>query len=176
MDFTNPEFNIRELGVYEGQVAVDFGAGAGIYTMLLAEHVGESGRVYAVEVQKELLSNIRNDATTRGFKNIEVIWGDIENLGGSKVKDAIADVAVVSNVLFQAEDKVGLVREVRRVLKPQGKLLLIDWKESFGGLGPARDAVVSEQSARELCEQEGFVVKKTFNAGEHHYGLVMYRS
>ena len=175
-NFSNPEVNIRELGVYEGQVAVDFGAGTGTYTMLLAERVGESGRVYAVEVQKEFLSNIKNDATARGLNNIEVIWGDIESQGGAKIKDALADVAVVSNVLFQAEDRVGLLREVKRVLKPQGKLLLVDWKESFGGLGPTKDAVVSEQIARELCEQEGFVVKKTFDAGAHHYGMVMYKS
>lgn len=175
-NFSNPEVNIRELGVYEGQVAVDFGAGTGTYTMLLAERVGESGRVYAVEVQKEFLTNIKNDATARGFKNIEVIWGDIERPQGTKIKDAIADVAVVSNVLFQAEDKDGLVREVKRVLKTQGKILLIDWKDSFGNLGPTKDAVVSERTARELCEREGFVVKKTFDAGEHHYGMVLYKS
>jgi len=175
-NFSNPEVNIRELGVYEGQVAVDFGAGTGTYTMLLAERVGEGGRVIAVEVQKEFLTNIKNDATARGFKNIEVIWGDIERPQGTKIKEAIADVAVVSNVLFQAEDKEGLVREVKRVLKHQGKLLLIDWKESFGNLGPTKDAVVSEHTARELCEREGFVMKKTFDAGLHHYGMVMYKS
>lgn len=174
-NFSNPEINIRELGVYEGQVAVDFGAGTGVYTMLLAERVGEGGRVYAIEVQKEFLTNIKNDATARGFKNIEVIWGDVERPQGTKIKDAIADVAVVSNVLFQAEDKEGLLREVRRVLKTQGKLLLIDWKDSFGNLGPTKDAVVSEQTARELCEREGFVVKKAFDAGEHHYGMVLYK-
>ena len=59
-NFANPEVNIRELGVYEGQVAVDFGAGTGTYTMLLAERVGEGGRVIAVEVQKEFLTNIKN--------------------------------------------------------------------------------------------------------------------
>lgn len=174
-NFTDPESNIRELGVYEGQTVIDLGAGTGAYTVLLAERVGESGRVYAVEVQKEFLTNIKNAAVDRGLKNVEVIWGDIERLGGTKVKDDIADAAVVSNVLFQAEDKMGLLREVKRILKPQGKLLIVDWKDSFGNLGPTSDAVVSATVAQELAEKEGFVLKKTFDAGVHHYGLVLYK-
>lgn len=175
-NFTNPESNIRELGVHEGQIVVDLGAGTGAYTIPLAERAGESGRVYAVEVQKDFLTNIKNAATERGFKNVEVIWGDIERLGGTKIKGEIADAAVVSNVLFQAEDKSGLIREVKRVLKPQGKLLIVDWKDSFGNLGPASDAVVPANIAQELAEREGFVVKKSFDAGEHHYGLVFYKT
>lgn len=175
-NFTNPITNINELGVYEGMVAVDLGAGTGAYTIPLAERVGESGRVYAVEVQKEFLTNIKDAATARDLKNVEVIWGDIERLGGTKIKDEIADVAVVSNVLFQAEDKGELLREVKRILKPQGKLLLVDWKDSFGNLGPAPDAVVPANIAQGLAEREGFVVKKAFDAGEHHYGFVFYKA
>lgn len=174
--FTNPLTNLNELGVYDGMVAVDLGAGTGAYTIPLAERVGESGRVYAVEVQKEFLTNIKSATADRGFKNVEVIWGDIERLGGTKVKDGIADVAVVSNVLFQAEDKGGLLREVKRILKPQGKFLLVDWKDSFGNLGPVKDAVVPANIAQELAEREGFVVKKVFDAGEHHYGFVFYKA
>lgn len=173
--FTDPESNIRELGVYEGQTVVDLGAGTGAHTVLLAERVGESGRVYAIEVQKEFLTNIKAAAADRGFKNVEVIWGDIERLGGTKVKDEIADATVVSNVLFQAEDKGGLLREVKRILKPQGKLLIVDWKDSFGNLGPTPDAVVPAIIAQELAEKEGFVLKKAFDAGAHHYGLVLYK-
>lgn len=174
-NFTNPESNIRELGVHEGETVVDFGAGTGAYSIPLAERVGELGHVYAVEVQKDFLTNIKDAAAARGFNNVDVIWGDIERLGGTKVKDEIADCAVVSNVLFQAEDKAGLMREVKRVLKAQGKLLIVDWKDSFGNIGPTADAVVPASIAQELAEREGFVLKKTFDAGAHHYGIVMYK-
>lgn len=175
-NFTNPEKNITELGVYEGMQVADFGAGIGAYTLPLAGHVGDKGRVYAVEVQKEFLSNIEAAVTAQHFSNVELIWGDIERLGGTKIKEGSLDAVVVSNVLFQAEDKRGLLREAKRILKTGGKLLLVDWKESFKGLGPARNAVVSVASARSLCETEGFVVKKEFDAGEHHYGFVMLKS
>lgn len=174
-NFTNPTTNINELGVYDGMIVADLGAGTGAYTMPLAERVGDTGRVYAVEVQKEFLANIKDAAAARGLKNVEVIWGDIERSGGTKIKDASVDAAVISNVLFQAEDKSGLLLEVKRILKTGGKLLLVDWKESFGNLGPTPEMVVTKDAARTLCEREGFVLKKEFDAGEHHYGLVLYR-
>ncbi len=175
-NFTNPETNVSELGLHEGQTVVDLGAGTGTYTMLLAERVGESGLVYAVEVQKDFLTNIKDAATEHGFKNVEVIWGDIEKPLGTKIKDSIADAVVISNVLFQAEDKAGLLREAKRILKIGGKLLLVDWMDSFNSLGPVKGAVVPANIAREMCEQEGFVLKKEFNAGDHHYGFVFYKS
>lgn len=171
-NFTNPELNINELGIYEGMTVVDFGAGTGAYTIPLAERVGESGRVYAVEVQKDLLINIKDAAVARGYKNVEVVWGDIERLMGTKIKDETADAVIVSNVLFQAEDKQGIFREAKRILKTGGKLLLVDWKDSFNSLGPDKGAVVPASIAREMCEMEGFALKKEFNAGEHHYGIV----
>src|SRR3989339_1441798 len=175
-NFTNPIENINELGVYDGMIAADLGAGTGSYTIPLAERVGESGRVYAVEVQKEFLSNIKDAAMARGLKNVEVIWGDIERVNGTKIKDSSVDVAVISNVLFQVEDKSGLLLEAKRILKSGGKLLLVDWKDSFNGLGPVKDAIVTAPVARALCERQGMVFKKEIPAGEHHYGLVMLKS
>ena len=65
----------------------DLGAGSGHYTLAAAKKVGESGRVYAIEVQKDLLTRIKNLAQTEHINNVEVIWGDVENRGGTKLKD-----------------------------------------------------------------------------------------
>ncbi|MFA5997507.1 MAG: methyltransferase domain-containing protein [Candidatus Paceibacterota bacterium] len=174
--FTNPEDNIAALGVYEGMVIADLGAGIGSYTLPLAEKVGESGRVYAVEVQKDFLTNIKTEAAARGLKNIELLWGDIERPGGTKIKDEAVDAVVISNVLFLAENKSGLIREAKRILKVGGKLLLIDWSDSFNNLGPSPAMVVTKDEAQKLCEAEGFVLKNDVPVGEHHYGIVMLRS
>ncbi|OIP64632.1 MAG: hypothetical protein COV32_00960 [Candidatus Yonathbacteria bacterium CG10_big_fil_rev_8_21_14_0_10_43_136] len=173
---TNPEENIKALGVHDGMVIADLGAGTGAYTLPLAEKVGESGRVYAVEVQKDFLTNIKDEATRRGLKNVELLWGNIENLGGTKIKDGACDAVIISNVLFQAEDKSGLLREASRILKVGGKLFLIDWADSFGNLGPTSKMVVTKDSARALCEEEGFVLKNEVPVGEHHYGLLLFKS
>ncbi len=175
-NFTNPERNVTELGVYEGDVVVDLGAGTGAYTAPLADRVGEAGHVIAVEVQKDFLTNIKDLAREKGLRNVEVVWGDIEHLGGTKLKDASANAVVVSNVLFQVEDKDGLVEEAKRILKPGGKILVVDWKDSFGGLGPSQGMVLSEAQVRALLERHEFFIKKDFSAGEHHYGIVAIKS
>lgn len=174
--FSNPEENIKALGIYEGMIIADLGAGTGSYTIPLAEKAGETGRVYAVEVQKEFLANIKNAAIARGLKNVEVLWGDIEHLGGTKIKDGAVDAVVISNVLFQAEDKSGLIREARRILKTGGKLLLVDWSDSFSNLGPTPATVVTKDIAKKLLEAEGFVLKNEVPVGEHHYGFIFLRS
>lgn len=174
--FSNPEANIATLGLREGMFVADLGAGTGAYTIPLAEKVGDAGRVYAVEVQKDFLTNIKNTAISRGLKNVELLWGDIERLGGTKIKDEGVDAVVISNVLFQAEDKAGLLKEARRILKTGGKLLITDWSDSFGNLGPTPEMVVTKDAARKICENEGFVLKNEIPAGEHHYGFVMLKS
>lgn len=175
-NFTNPTENINAMGIFDGMIVADFGAGTGAYTMPLAERVGENGRVYAVEVQKEFLPNIKDSASSLGFKNVEVIWGDIERLGGTKIKSISVDAVVISNVLFQAENKSGVILEAKRILKPGGKLLIVDWKDSFNNLGPVQGAVVSLDMAKTLVAQEGLSLIKEISAGEHHYGIIVVKS
>ena len=172
MTFSDPQKNIQQFGLIEGMKVADLGAGSAAYTIAAAAQVGTSGRVYAVEVQKELISNIKNTALKQGLSNVEVIWGDIESLGGTKIKDHSIDAVIVSNVLFQAEDRQGLISEVKRILKPKGRVLVVDWKDSFGGMGPHADHVVSEQSAKKLFEESGFSLERSIPAGDHHYGFI----
>jgi ubiquinone/menaquinone biosynthesis C-methylase UbiE len=128
--------------------------------------------VYAIEVQKDLLENIRRAASSEGLDNIETLWGDVEEIGGSKLGDSTADVVVISNLLFQAEDKSGVIKEASRVLKPGGKLAIIDWSDSYGNLGPTPDMVFDEEDAKKLLSDTDFTSEGGFDAGEHHYGLI----
>jgi len=170
--FTNPEQNIKHLYLRESYRVADLGAGIGAYSIIAAKKVGESGRVYAVEVQKELISKIKNNAKEAGLENIEIIWGDIEELNGTKIADDIIDAVIISNVLFQTEDKKGLLAETNRILKSGGKILVVEWSDSFSGLGPAQESVFSKTDAKNLFGGAGFALDEEFDAGEHHYGLV----
>jgi len=173
MAFSDPQKNIEQLELREGMVVADFGAGSGAYTIAAAKSVGDSGHVYAVDVQKELLSGIKNLAAKEGVFNIEVIWGDIERIGKTKIKDGIIDVVIISNILFQVEDKIGLLNEAMRILKKTGIVLVVDWVDSFGGLGPDRDQIISHSEAKKLFEENNFSFIKNISAGDHHWGFVM---
>ena len=171
-NFTNPEENIKHLELKAGEKAADFGAGSGAYTMTAAAMVGDKGKVYAIDVQKEMLTRLSALAQDKGLSNVEVIWGDLDRLGGSKIVAQSVDAVIMSNILFQSEDKQTIVLEAKRLLKPEGRALIIDWKESFGGLGPASSQVVSAAEGRKIMTEAGFNVVKEFNAGEHHWGLL----
>lgn len=153
-------------------VVADFGAGSGAYVLTIAEWLAHAGHVYAVDVQQELLRRIKNESHRRGYKNVEIVWGDLERPNGSKIAHNHCDRVLISNLLFQLEDKDVVMREAYRILKPDGLLAIIDWSESFGGMGPHKNDVVKKEGAIHHAQKAGFVPVHEFEAGAHHYGLI----
>ncbi len=170
--FSDPAFNLSKLGLTDGMKVVDLGAGSGFYTLEAARRVGASGRVYAVEVIKELLERIRSTGKTQGLMNIEVIWGNAEKIGGTKLKENFVDRVIASNILFQIEKPDEFALEIKRILKPGGKLLVVDWSD-ISPLGPKNP--FSAVKSQALFEKSGFKLEQNFGAGDHHYGLVFVR-
>jgi len=173
--FSDPQRNVSQLGVDLGMKVVDLGAGSGFYTIEAAKKVGAQGRVYAVDIQQELLSKIKNSAGLAGLHNIEVVWGNIEKIGGTKLREGLADRVIISNTLFQvaAQDRDTLALETKRLTKPGGKLLVVDW-ESGSPLSPK--TVVPRILAEGIFQKAGFTLEKTFDAGDHHYGILFKRT
>jgi ubiquinone/menaquinone biosynthesis C-methylase UbiE len=170
--FTNPEQNILHLGLKEGMRVADFGAGSGFYSKACSERVGYTGKVYAIEVQKDLVKKLESEIKDWGITNIDCIWGDIERIGGTKISDHSMDAVIISNVLFQSEDKLGLIDEAKRILKKGGSILFIDWNESFSGMGPTSQNTVTKSAVKELFEKRGFKLVENISTSAHHYGII----
>lgn len=174
--FSDPEKIMSVLSLKDGMAVADLGAGAGAFSFACARRIASyNGKVYAIEVQKNLLERIKSEAREKHITNIEILWADIENRGGTKLKDSCIDVAIVANVLFQIENTMGFLDEISRILKPKGEVLLVEWSDSFGGMGPAPEMVVTEEKARALFAKKGFKVVRDIPAGSHHYGLLLQR-
>ena len=170
--FSDPAKNIEQFGLSRGMFVADFGAGSGFYTMSAAKAVGDNGRVYAIDIQKELIQKIKNQANVEHMPNIEIIWGDVEKIGGSKMSDGSVDAVIIANILFQIADKNNVCLEAKRILKKSGRALVIDWLDSFGNLGPRQSDVFSPSSAKEIFQKNDFIFDREFSAGEHNYGLI----
>lgn len=170
--FSNPDQNVAQLGLKEGMRVADLGAGSGAYAKSLASRVGHTGKVYAVEVQKGLVHKLESELNTWGISNVICIWGNIEKVHGTKIADHSMDAVVVANVLFQAEDKLGLIDETKRIVKRGGKVLLIDWLSSFSGMGPQPEHVVGVEAATDLFTKRGFKFVEKISVGNHHYGII----
>lgn len=110
---------IKDIGIGEDQVILDFGCGAGHYTIPAAEVVGEKGKVYALDKDGELLNELMKVAKSKGLKNIE----PIETSGGLKIplEDESVDIVLLYDVLHSYYLGVGerrrLLEEVYRVSK-----------------------------------------------------------
>ncbi|MDO8522165.1 MAG: methyltransferase domain-containing protein [bacterium] len=173
--FAHPTRNVVGIGITPGMKIADFGSGSGAYTLAIAEALCGSGHVYAIDVQRDLLRKTKNEAARRGYKNVEVIWGDLEYAGAAKIADGVLDMVLISNLLFQINEKDAVVREAFRILKIAGRLVIIDWSDSFGGIGPQEVDVVTKENAESLANSNGFGLVREFPTGSHHYGLIFRR-
>ncbi len=172
--FSDPEKIIEQVTLLPGQKVADLGAGNGAYARALAKKVlvGNTGAVYAVDIKKNMLEKIAQDAQEAGFENLHVVWGDIEEPLGTRLRENSIELVLIANTLFQVGSKKNLIDEAHRILTPAGTLVVVDWSESFGNIGPKPDHVVTESAAKKLCENNGFVFDRDLQAGEHHYGFV----
>lgn len=150
----------------------DFGTGSGHYARAAATIVGPSGKVYAIDVQEDVLKHLKLNTHEHHHGIIETLWGDIEKPGGTHLRDASLDAVILANTLFQIDNRFGLLAELKRVLKPESKLMVIDWAGSYSGIGPAHSLVVSEHDAEAFFINGGFHKMKSLRAGPHHYGII----
>lgn len=173
--FADPEKIIKQFELREGMHVADLGAGVGSYSIPAAKAVTghPTGKIYAIEIQKDMLTRLKNEAEKTHIKNIEIIWGNIEKIGGTKLADNSVDAVIASNILFQVEDKKTCIDEIKRILKPGGHALVIDWSDSFGGMGPEKKKIVPRMASLHLFEKAGFSLEGDVAAGEHHYGVIL---
>jgi len=82
-----------------------------------------------------MLSKIQKHRRDAGLHNIEVVWGDIDTVGGTKIRDLMVDAVIISNVLFQSEHRQNVAKEAFRILKTGGEVMIIDWTDSYGKHG-----------------------------------------
>ncbi|MEI7765246.1 MAG: class I SAM-dependent methyltransferase [bacterium] len=172
--FSDPIKNLKQLGLREDMIVADLGAGTGFYSIAAGALV-PNGKVYAVEVIKDYVITIKDKAKEAHLHNIECFWGNVEKIGGTKIKDGVIDVAIVSNILFQVEDKEKFILEIKRILKKDGRVLLVDWSDS-SFVGPKKERIISKERAIELFNKKGFIQEREIEAGEHHYGMILINS
>ena len=165
--FSNPEKNLKLFGLKEDSIVADLGAGTGYYA-LAAGALVPRGKVYAVEIEKDYLHTIHHKVKEAHLGNVDIIWGNVEKIGGTKIGDCVVDVVIASNILFQVEYKAEFIKEANRILKPSGRFLLIDWspKSVMGRVA------ISKEKARAMLEQNGFTFVREIDAGAEHYGMI----
>lgn len=169
--FSDPLKNLKQLGLREDMIVADLGAGTGFYSILAAQIVTR-GKVYAIEIQKDFLTTIKNKAKDLFLKNLDILWCDIEKEHGTKIGDSVVDAVIISNVLFQVENKDRFIKEAKRILKDGGLVLFIDWHDNPPMFNQKKKDMITREYALEIFGDNGFALERDIDAGAHHYGII----
>lgn len=169
--FLNPQFVIDQIGLREGMQAADFGCGTGDFALAASVVVGADGQVNAIDIQDSALSSVRSKSRMKGALNIQCIKANLEIYNSSGLGHGSQDVVLLTNILFQVENKKEILKESFRVLRQSGMLVFIDWKQD-ANFGPTRGWRLSQEDVTRLIEEAGFLFQKEINAGAFHLGMV----
>ncbi len=159
-DFLNPQKVINEINLPEEASIADFGCGSGGWVIPLAKKI-KDGKIYALDVLKEALSALKGKAEMEKVYNIRTVQCDVER--GTDLQKGALDLVIMSNLLFQVDDKEAVIEEGKRVLRRGGKLLIVDW-------------IVKEDDAEkkidEKIKNKGFKFVKKIEAGSQHFAIL----
>lgn len=170
----NPEALLKDaLTIELGFQVGDFGCGgAGYFTLPAARMVGSKGKVYAVDILQPALDGVLSKAKLSGLINVETVWSDLERPGAAKIPENTLDRALLINIMFQSRQNQNILNEAKRLLKPGGKLLVVDWKVQPTLFGPPIANRMQPGTVEELAQKVGFKSESQFEAGPYHYGFV----
>jgi arsenite methyltransferase len=126
MNFLNPKKIISQMLSLEDSLVADFGFGSGEFLRFLSKSAGEGGRVYAIDIQPEIVKKISKDFDEENITNTNFLTVDLEKNKSTDISENSLDFVLLSSVLFQSDKKESILKETLRVLRPGGRLLLID--------------------------------------------------
>lgn len=161
------------LNVGRSMVLLDVGAGGGDYTIPLAEAVGPGGRIYAVDAWEEGLERVRARASEKHLNNISTLAADANER--IPVDERAIDICLIANVLHDLlREATGetVIREMLRVLKPGGRLAVLEFKKIEDSPGPPLHIRLSEEDLRSLLAPFGFNIDSVSDVGKYHYLLI----
>lgn len=181
-----------ELRLRRDAHVADFGCGVGTNTKILSEMIPQ-GKVFAIDVHKDLLEHIETDIIKEKrkeersnlenreghvvdeilYQNIVPVWGDIEELEGTRLRDESIDAILISNTFGLLTHRKTCIFEMRRVLKKYGKILFIDWHTPIGQAIHQKENLLKEVDIASMFTEAGFMVHPKIMQDDHHFVLLM---
>lgn len=172
MKFINPQNVVSQMGLKNGFTVADLGAGAGFFSIAAANIVGNTGVVYAVDVQQSKLTAVSSSASQQGLKNIQIIQADLEQ-AVKAIPDASCDAVMMASVIHEVKSRTMLLQNAYRILKTGGVVLAVDWKAEHTLFGPSLERRIPEQQLEEELHNLGFKKLKSIPADQFHYAMLL---
>jgi len=161
----NPEAILAEIGLKSNFTFMDIGCGEGFFTIPAARIVGKEGRVYGLDRDKEVISVLREKASKVGLANIDLRVGEAEE---TVLCNNCADIVFYGIVLHDFYNPMKALKNAKKMLKPSGLLVDLDWEKEQMALGPPLFRRISRKNAIELLKSEDFNVDSVKKIGLYY--------
>src|SRR5215831_11655840 len=149
----HPDVALDAIGIAKGSTVADIGAGAGYMTWRLAERVGPSGKVYANDIQPEMLELLRKNMDQRKLVNVTTVLGAIDD--PKLPRDAI-DLVLLVDVYHEFSAPQAMLRRIRESLRKDGRLVLLEYRGEDPQVPIRPEHKMTVAQVRAEVEPEGF--------------------
>lgn len=175
-ELIDPKILTDILQVKPGSVVLDLACGKGAYSLFLSEMVGADGLVYAVDLWQEGLQQLEQEIENRNITNIMTLLDDATKK--IEIDEYHVDLCLMATVLhdFEEAGKTDVVlKQVKTLLKPNGRLAIIEFKKIEGPPGPPVQIRLDEDDVEKIVAGDNFKKLKTVDIGVYNY-LMVFRS
>jgi len=162
-----PAETLKIIGLQDNHLVCDIGAGSGIFTIPAAQLTRE--KVYAVDINDEMLSIISQKAVTEGIYNIELVKVKDNHF---EIMDHSIDIALLVTVLHEIRKHDAFLAEIKRVLKDNGKIAVVEFHKRNTPMGPPIEHRMGKDEVIDWLKKIGFIVHKDFDLGDNFYCLL----
>lgn len=170
--FLDPLAIIAQLDISPGSIVADFGCGPGYFTLPFAKAVGQDGKVYSLDILPQALETVMGKTKNSGINNVVIKRANLEKENGSKLESDSVDWVILKDILFQNQNKQIIIAEAYRVLKTEGRVIVVEWNQADEAIGPDLKIRVVEEDLKKMFANEKFLIEKNIESGDFHYAFV----
>jgi cyclopropane fatty-acyl-phospholipid synthase-like methyltransferase len=167
--YQKPHEVLKALNLKQGEVIADIGAGSGYFALRFAQHVGEAGRVYAVDVDPDMIVHMNRRIRDLKLKNAVTVLAPPDD---PFLPESSIDRVFFCDVWHHIEKQARYLELTKRVLKPGGQIVMIDFHKKELPVGPPLELKIAREDLLRQMESQGFRVLKEHDFLPYQYFLI----
>ena len=165
-----PDLALDAIGIGIGSTVADIGAGAGYMTWRLAERAGPQGKVYAVDIQPQMLALLKRNMLQRKLNNVEPILGAIDD---PKLPPNAVDLVLLVDVYHEFSEPQAMLRRIRESLRKDGRLVLLEYRAEDPAVPIRPEHKMSVAQVKAELEPEGYRLERVSEALPRQHILIL---
>jgi tRNA A58 N-methylase Trm61 len=165
-----PEKALDALNLKPGMVVADIGAGVGYMSLRMAKRVGPSGKVYANDLQPEMLAKLRENASHAKINNVVTVLGDVTD---PKLPANAMDLVLLVDVYHEFSQPQQMLRKIRETLKPDGRLVLLEYRAEDPNVPIIAEHKMTVTQVKTELEAEGFILQPVIETLPRQHILIL---